>query len=216
MRFACTAAHGTSVGTARPNRVASVALLLCAQGQATFSHTFCTISKPVGTCQHTHNGHHFIALLLADTSCNCEEAHIRVQGRSLRHTYILSKACIHLICVTARDTKNASSGHGKEAHLPCKQQKIQRVEGDVGCARSLIALRHGRHQGGCSGPQHYDGSSSIQVEDRGTASLQAVINSDVDGCSAPLQMTHHMTATTFLALGHVQHGCVWMQDSMAI
>ena len=103
------------------------------------------------------------ALLLADTSCNCEEAHIRVQGRSLRHTYILSKACIHLICVTARDTKNASSGHGKEAHLPCKQQKIQRVEGDVGCARSLIALRHGRHQGGCSGPQHYDGSSSIQV-----------------------------------------------------
>ena len=52
------------------------------------------------------------------------------------------------------------------AHLPCKQQKIQRVEGDVGCARSFIALRHGGHQRGCCGPQHYDGCSSVQVRTR--------------------------------------------------
>ena len=48
-----------------------------------------------------------------------------------------------------------------EAHLPCEEQNIERVEGDVGRPGSVIAPGHGRHQRGCSRPKHHDGGSGV-------------------------------------------------------
>lgn len=50
-----------------------------------------------------------------------------------------------------------------EAHLPCEEQDVRAVEGDVGCPGSLIAPRHGGNQRGCCRPEHHNCGSGIQV-----------------------------------------------------
>lgn len=93
--------------------------------------------------------------------CNVEE--------SLSYTFSPSRPsdaamhCQEHDCDIAEHLLGTKHAH---AHLPCEQEEVEGVEGDVGCAGSLVASRHGWHQRGCGGPQHHYGCSSVQVGTR--------------------------------------------------